>query len=72
MANKEDFMDYEIRRKRKLIRSVCKNKLEKNELLDQVEVCEMLCQPLSDNKLIELAKLPLQQIKCEIWKHKFA
>lgn len=67
-----EWVDIEISRKRRLIKEICKGEAERTELCSQMAICEELSNPLSDGKIRELAKMSLNKMKTEIWKHKFA
>lgn len=61
-----------ISKKKQLARKFCKQSAEREELIDQIEVCEGLCCPLSENQIMELAQLSLAQMQRAIRNHKFA
>lgn len=59
-----------VSEKKKLIREKCKNKEKKDFLCKQVNICEDLCLPLTEEKIILLVSLPFNQMMRELSKHK--
>ena len=59
-----------VRSKKKFIREVCKEREKKNVLLDQVEVCEALGFPLTEEYIVLLVKMPLKEMVRSITLHK--
>lgn len=63
--------DVEVRRKKQLARKILKGKrAEKEFLCDQIEVCEGLCLPISEEMIFNLVLLPINEMKNEIRRHK--
>ena len=63
--------DVEVRRKKQLARKILKGKrAEKEFLCDQIEVCEGLFLPLTEEMIRRLALLPLQEMKRATTRHK--
>lgn len=63
--------DLEVRRKQQLARKLIHENVEKKkELCDQIEVCEGLFLPLTEEMIIGLALLPLREMQREIRRHK--
>lgn len=59
-----------VRSKKKFIREVCNEREKKNVLLDQVEVCEALGFPLTEENIVLLVKMPLREMIRSITLHK--
>lgn len=63
--------DVEVRRKKKMVREKLKGKrAEKEFLCDQIEVCEGLCLPISEEMILNLVLLPIQEMKNVVRRHK--
>jgi hypothetical protein len=59
-----------IRNKKKLIREKCKHRETKIFLLDQVEICEALDLPLTEEYIVSLVAKPLREVRRMITLHK--
>lgn len=63
--------DLEVRRKQQLARKLVYGNVEKRkELCDQIEVCEGLFLPLTEEMIRRLALLPLREMQRAITRHK--
>ena len=59
-----------VREKKKIARTMCKEKEKKWELCEQIEVCEALMIPLTEEHIVRLALMPLRKMRNELSRHK--
>lgn len=63
--------DVEVRRKKQLVRKMLKGKRDEKEFLcNQIEVCEGLELPISDEMILSLVLLPIREMKNVVRRHK--